>query len=303
MSASLIKDYPWTDAGNSERLIVKHGQNLRYIQSWEAWIAWHGTKWEVDKSYPYRMVELVARELYDEAKDLKLKSGEPDLDGREKAAAFARKLESASGTEACLKLAKHRAGVALSHEKLDGNPMILPVRNGTIELTTGLIRTSKREDYATLNIPIRYDPTAKCPLFDKFLLRAMDNDAEVVEFLWRCIGYSLTGSVGEHVLFFCHGAKGMNGKSTFLILLRELLGGYGAAAPRKLLFQAIGDRHPTELTTLFGKRLVTCSEVPSEQPFDEALVKDLTGGERISAQRMREDFWEFEPTHKLWLAG
>lgn len=305
MAASLIKDYPWTDAGNSERLIAEHGQNVRYIESWEAWIAWKGTRWEVDKGYLYRMMELVARKMHDEAVDLAKdpKSNQQTKDFAEAAKSFARKSESAGSIESAIKLAKYRAGVALSHEKLDGNPMILPVKNGTVELTTGLIRTSKREDYATLNIPIRYDPSAKCPLFDKFLLRAMGGDEEVVAFLWRCIGYSLTGSVGEHVLFFCHGPKGMNGKSTFLTILRELVGGYGATAPRKMLFQSAGDRHPTELTTLFGKRLVTCSEVPENQILDDALVKDLTGGERISAHRMREDFWEFPPTHKFWLAG
>jgi putative DNA primase/helicase len=306
MAASLIRDYPWTDAGNSERLIREHGENVRYIEAWDgSWIAWKGTRWEVDKGYLYRMMELVARKMYDEADALKVREAHAEEDeGYKKAAkAFARRSESAAGIEATLKLARYRAGVALAHTKLDGNPMILPVRNGTIELTTGSIRNSKREDYATLNIPIKYDPTAKCPTWDRFLRRAMNSAEEMVEFLQRCVGYSFTGSVGEHVLFFNHGPKGMNGKSTFLAIIRELVGGYGAAAPRKLLFQGIGDRHPTELTTLFGKRLVTCSEVPADQVFDEALVKDLTGADRISAHRMREDFWEFDPTHKLWLAG
>ena len=308
MAVSLIKDYPWTDAGNSERLIAEHGQNVRYVESWETWIAWKGSRWEVDKGYLYRMVELVARKMYDEAETLKVRIDDGDKQKNDEAfkgaaKAFARKSESAASIRATLELARYRAGVALSHEKLDGNAMILPVRNGTIELSTGLIRNSKREDYATLTIPIKYDPAAKCPTWDRFLLHAMGGDKEMVAFLWRCIGYSLTGSVAEHVLFFCHGPKGMNGKSTFLTILRELVGGYGATAPRKMLFQSIGDRHPTELTTLFGKRLVTCSEVPENQILDEALVKDLTGGEIISAHRMRENFWEFIPTHKLWLAG
>jgi putative DNA primase/helicase len=306
MSASLVHDYPWTDAGNSERLIAEHGQNLRYVPAWETWISWHGSRWEIDKGYPYRMAELVARKMYDEVDDLKPSKGmtAEEHDGLKKAAkAFARKSESAASIESTLKLARYRTGVSVSHEKLDGKPMILPMKNGTVELNTGKVRNPSRDDYATLIIPIRYDAAAKCPTWERFLHRAMGDNRETVQFLQRCVGYSLTGSVAEHVLFFCHGPKGKNGKSTFLSLLRELLGGYGAAAPRKLLFQGIGDRHPTELTTLFGKRVVTCSEVPEDQKFDEALVKDLTGGERISAHRMREDFWEFEPTHKLWLAG
>jgi putative DNA primase/helicase len=306
MATSLIRDYPWTDAGNSERLIKEHGENVRYIDAWESWIAWHGSRWEVDKGYLYRMAELTARKMHDEAGDLKPRKGESEdkhAEFQKAAKAFARKTESASSLEAMIKLARYRAGVSLPHTKLDGNPMILPVRNGTIELATGSVRNSKREDYATLTIPIRYDEKATCPLWEAFLLRAMGGDEELVSFLQRCVGYSLTGSVGEHVLFFCHGPKGMNGKSTFLNVLREVVGGYGAAAPRKLLFQGIGDRHPTELTTLFGKRVVTCSEIPEDQRFDEALLKDLTGSDRISAHRMREDFWEYDPTHKLWLAG
>jgi putative DNA primase/helicase len=304
MSSSLIRDYPWTDAGNSERLIKEHGENIRYIEPWDSWLVWKGTRWELDKGYLYRMAELVARKMYEEAESLKVKEGDQQAEGyRTAAKSFARKSESAAGIEAMLKLARYRAGVALPHAKLDGNPLILPVRNGTIELTTGKLRNSKREDYTTLNIPIKYDPDAKCPKWEAFLLRAMGGDQEMVDFLQRCVGYSLTGSVTEHVLFFCHGPKGMNGKSTFLSILREVMGGYGATAPRKMLFQGIGERHPTELTVLFGKRLVTCSEVPQGQKFDEALVKDLTGGERISAHRMREDFWEFDPTHKFWIAG
>ena len=305
MAASLIRDYPWTDAGNSERLIREHGENVRYIEAWESWIAWKGTRWEVDRGYLFRMAELVARKMHDEADALKMRPGKEEEDDNFKKAAkiFARKSESAAAIRATIDLARYRAGVALPHSKLDGAPMILPVRNGTIELSSGGIRNSKREDYTTLNIPIKYDPLAKCPKWEAFLLQAMGGNQETVDFLQRCVGYSFTGSVAEHVLFFCHGPKGMNGKSTFLSILRELMGGYAATAPRKMLFQGIGERHPTELTVLFGKRLVTCSEVPKDQRFDEALVKDLTGGERISAHRMREDFWEFEPTHKFWIAG
>jgi len=125
----------------------------------------------------------------------------------------------------------------------------------------------------------------------------------MIAFLQRGVGYSLTGDVGEHALFFCYGPKGKNGKSTFMTTLRNLAGAFGSMAPRKLLHQAQGDRHPTELATLFGKRVVTCSEVPESQVFDEALIKDLTGGERISTRHMGEDFWEYEPTHHLWLQG
>jgi putative DNA primase/helicase len=108
--------------------------------------------------------------------------------------------------------------------------------------------------------------------------------------------------VREHVLAFLYGL-GANGKSTALSTLHAMLGDYATPAPRGLLFRARGERHPTELATLHGRRFVTCSEIEDGQAFDEALVKDLTGGDPIECRRMREDFWTFTPTHKLFMAG
>jgi len=124
----------------------------------------------------------------------------------------------------------------------------------------------------------------------------------MVEYLQRLAGYALTGDIREHVLAFFFG-KGANGKSTFLRTLLTILGDYASPAPRGLLFRSRGERHPTELASLFGRRFVTCSEIEDGQAFDEALTKDLTGGDPIECRRMREDFWSFEPTHKLFVAG
>ncbi|MGH7297568.1 MAG: DNA primase family protein, partial [Polyangiaceae bacterium] len=124
----------------------------------------------------------------------------------------------------------------------------------------------------------------------------------LVAYLQRLVGYALTGSVREHVLIFFYGG-GANGKSTFLSTVHALLGDYATPAPRGLLFRSRGERHPTERATLFGRRFVTCSEIEEGQIFDEALTKDLTGGDPLECRRMREDFWSYQPTHKLFLAG
>ena len=150
--------------------------------------------------------------------------------------------------------------------------------------------------------PVKYDEKAVCPTWNRFLKKVTNNDRGLMEYLQRVVGYALTGEVNEHVLFFFYGG-GRNGKSTFLNTISAMLGEYAFAAPRGLLFKQQGSQHDTRFTTLHGCRFVTCSEIEEGQMFDEALTKDLTGGDPISARRMREDHWEFIPTHKLFMAG
>jgi putative DNA primase/helicase len=142
----------------------------------------------------------------------------------------------------------------------------------------GELRPHRRGDLITKLAPVAFDPAATCPIWDAFVARAMGGSAELVSYLARMVGYALTGEVSEHVLAFFFGG-GANGKSTFLSTIHAMLGDYANPAPRGLLFRARGDRHPTELASLHGRRFVTCSEIEDGQPFDEALVKDLTGGE------------------------
>jgi putative DNA primase/helicase len=149
---------------------------------------------------------------------------------------------------------------------------------------------------------VHHDATATCPTWLWFLDWAMQGDQELVAFLKRAVGYSLTGTVSEQVLFFLHGA-GENGKSTFLNVLQELLGEYGAAAESELLLATDHARHPTGLADLMGRRFVVAQELEDGRRLAEALVKQLTGGDVIKARRMRQDFFQFWPTHKLWMAA
>jgi putative DNA primase/helicase len=192
--------------------------------------------------------------------------------------------------------------LAIDHEALDADPWLLNVKNGTLDLRTGTLGPHRRDALITKTAPVAYDVSATAPTWTAFLDRAMGGDASLVGYLQRLVGYALTGALREHVLVFLYGA-GANGKSTFLSTIHTLLGEYATPAPRGVLFRSRGERHPTELATFFGRRFVTCSEIEEGQVFDEALVKDLTGGDRIECRRMREDFWMFTPTHKLFLAG
>lgn len=281
-----------TDTGNARRLAALHGSDFRYVMKWNKWIAWDGTRWTVDDSgvHMQRLAKRTARELYHAAA------------GNEALGKWAIETEKRGRLEAMIHLAKSEPGVAIRHSELDANPWLLNVANGTIDLRTGKLGPHDRKNLATKITGVAFDPQATCPAWDTFLEHTQAGNAEMIGFLQRHAGYCLTGIARDHVMAFLFGPAG-TGKSTYFRVQHELLGDYATRAPRSLLFTTRGERHPTELSTLFGARLVTCNEIDEGATFDEALVKDLTGGEKISARRMREDFWEFEPTHKLVIGG
>jgi P4 family phage/plasmid primase-like protien len=139
-------------------------------------------------------------------------------------------------------------------------------------------------------------------LWLQFLDRVFDGDAELIGFMKRLAGYALTGKTTEHKLFFLHGG-GANGKSVFLNTLMDLYGDYARRAPSEVLLATRGDRHSTEIAGLHGARLVVGSELPKGRSWNEAIIKDLTGGDRMTARFMRQDNFDFDPQLSLMIAG
>lgn len=205
------------------------------------------------------------------------------------------------GVQNMIALARSEPGIAIVPSDLDKNPFLLGVANGTLDLKTGELRTPRREDYITKLSPVAYDANAPCDLWQQFLTKILDNDDELVGFIKRLCGYCLTGDVREQVLPILYGS-GSNGKSTFLKALHEVLGDYAMKATESLLFEKAKDGHPTNVADLAGKRLAITNETRDGVLFAEARVKELTGGDTIRARRMREDNWEFAPTHKILIA-
>jgi putative DNA primase/helicase len=139
-------------------------------------------------------------------------------------------------------------------------------------------------------------------VFDRFLERITGGDQALAGYLQRAIGYSITGVTGEQVLFFAHG-HGANGKSTLMNAMRSALGDYWAALAPDTLVNDGSAQHPTNIADLVGKRFVVSQEVEEGRRIDEQLVKQLTGGDRLKARFMRQDFFEFTATHKIWLCA
>jgi putative DNA primase/helicase len=193
--------------------------------------------------------------------------------------------------------------LAVGPEELDTDPWLFNVENGTVDLRTGEIREHRKEDFITKLAPVAFDPDAACPRWRAFLETTFAGDAELIGYMQRLVGYCLTGATEEHILPFLHG-NGANGKSTFCETVLKLMGpDYAMKAAPDLLMARRGEAHPTDRADLFGKRFVACIETEEGRRMAEALVKELTGGDRVRARRMREDFWEFTPTHHVWLAG
>jgi putative DNA primase/helicase len=315
-------DIHLTDRGNGLRLVRACGADLHYIYRWRKWLAWQDGRWVMDD---LGMVETMAKkviaELYGWAETLikRLReqtqaAGALPLDDAtqrqrqeqmaqiEAVLKWALKSEDARRIHAMLDMAHSEPGIPLMWEQLDADPMLLNVANGTVDLKTGRMRQPRRQDLLTKRLDVAYDPRATCPRWQQFLHEIMNKNQDLIDYLQRAVGYSLTGSVQEQVIFFLYGT-GANGKSTFVNTLLALLGDYAMQALPELLLVRRGEQHPTERADLFRKRFVATVEVEAGKRLAEALVKLLTGGERVRARRMREDFWEFDPTHKLWLAA
>ena len=170
----------------------------------------------------------------------------------------------------------------------------------TVDLKTGQTYAARREDYCTKIAAC--EPGGECPLWWEFLERVTAGNGELESYLQRVVGYSLTGITSEHVLFFLYGT-GANGKTVFINTIAGMMGDYAVTAPMEMFLASHSERHPTELAMLRGARLVTATETEDGRRWSEAKIKQLTGGDKIAARFMRQDFFEFAPQFKLLISG
>lgn len=291
---------PFTDMANAERLVTRFGESLRYVRKWNTWLYWNGRMWDEGEIVVEKYAQATVRHIYEEA-DKAEANQQADFGKLLRKHAIdssdARKLAN------MIRLGRYQGEIAIRHTDLNKNTSLLNFQNGTLDVVSGQFKPHEPKDLLNQISPTFYEPQADCPLWKQAILEMMGGDKEVADFLQVAVGYSLTGCMREQLFFMLYGT-GRNGKSTFLNVLQHVLGAdYTASIPNDtLLTKAQGESHPTGLTLLFGKRLAITTEIDKGMAFQEGLIKKATGGDKIVARKMREDFWEFLPTHTVWMA-
>lgn len=286
-----------TDYGNAERLVSAHGADLRYARGL-GWLAWDGRRWRRDVDGDVeRRAKATVRAMYREA-------GELEVEGERKAtAAWARKSEAAPRIAAAIALARTEHAVVVDPAALDAAPFLLNVKNGALDLQSGELREHHREDLLTKLAPVAWVPGARDRAWERFLEHTTGGDGDLATFLQRAAGYTLTGDTGEEVLFFAHGPTA-TGKSTLLEALGATLGEYAVTADFDTFLARRGDPGVrTDIARLAGARLVASLEVEDGKHLAEGLLKQLTGGDTVTARFLYSNAFEFAPAFKLWLAA
>ena len=293
---------PCGHVANAHRIVRHYGNQLLYVEE----IGWHtwGPPWRHNELGAIKIVQGLGRIVANEAADLAewvaeaRDTGErckrqETMDRRFKWASIC---ERSSTIDASLSMAAPH--LVIRADQLDANPDLLGLPDGVLELTTGRYREHRRDDYITKMTGAGFVPDIDAPTWRAFIDEIMDGDGELVDYLQRIAGYVLTGHRGEHILPILCG-RGANGKSVFVGALQAMLGDYASSGSPDLLIKKQSTEHPTALADLQGRRLVVVSETGEGRRLNEERAKLLTGGDRIKARRMRQDFYEFEPTHQL----
>ena len=292
------KRFNLTEMGNAERLVARNGDNLRYCIEFEEWLTWNGKTWIEDRK---KQIERIAiktfREMYIEA------AKENDVDRRNKLTKWAQSSEKSSVFLNSINRAE--AMLPVTQDELNKDLFKVNCSNGVIDLKTGELLSHDRHMMMTKNTHVEYQPNAKCPKWIDFLESIMKDEKgnikhDLIEFLQKAIGYTLTGDTSEQVAFFLWGT-GRNGKSTFINIVKEILGDYGKQTNADTFTSKMHEGGiNNDIARLHGSRFVSAVESEDGQKLSESLIKQLTGGEPITARFLRKEFFEFVPEFKIF---
>ncbi|MCK9554998.1 phage/plasmid primase, P4 family [bacterium] len=285
----------WNDEWNAKCLIGRHRERIRNCDNLGGWHLWDGKAWVVDEVHS---ITSLSREtvstFYSYLHDM-------DEDGQK---AFLKHIRS-SGNETKLKamanLARSWTKMSIRSDDFDADPYLLNCQNGVVDLKTGTLLPHSPDLLLTKICNTFYDTSAECPEWLKFLDTIFQGNDELVSFIQKAVGYGLTGDVSQQIFFILHG-DGANGKSTFVETIYKILGGYAAITPTATLIAKRGSEIPNDVARLKGARFIISSELERSKLLDEALVKRFTSEEPISARFLRQEFFEFKPTGKIFLS-
>lgn len=294
------------DVGNARRLISRHGDSIHYCCDRGRWYFWDGKHWAEDQTGEVvRMAKSIVDAMLEQAGEARERAV---ADGDKAALAAAKEFEKHALTSgnhgrivAMLAEAQSEPGVPVLYSDMDSDPWLFNCANGTIDLCSGELKRHCREDMITKLSSVEYDPDHPCPMWKSFLTDIFRGDQELISFVQAACGYTLTGDTREQVFFILHGS-GSNGKSTFVNVLRDLFGDYGQKTSTDAILEKQAGSASNDVARLRGARFVSAIESSAGKRLAEALVKELTGQDPITARFLYQEYFEFIPVFKLWLA-
>lgn len=295
------RNYSMDDMGNALRFVDLFGDNIRYNYNDKKWLYYNKLKWCVDNDGTVeRLVDIAVESMKAEMKHYIENEG---ADG-EITKAFQKHMKSSrsnKGRDSLMKVARHH--VPVLPMQLDRYKMALNTPSGVLNLKNGELSESKPEYYFTKITAVEYSKEAECPRWLQFLDEIFDGDRELIRYIQKAVGYTLSGSTAEQCVFFLYGT-GRNGKSTFLDVIREVFGDYASNIQPETIMVKNNSASAinSDIARLKGARLVTSVEPNEGVKINEGLIKQLTGDDMVTARKLYSEEFEFKPEFKLWMA-
>lgn len=293
------KRYSYDDTGNAERMKDLFGDNIRFNYTSNTWMYYDGKRWRNDDT---GRMKILTDKVVDNMKNEKLFVADGiDQEDMEKFR-YRHWKDSRNHNKKVNMMKECEHLLPVTNETFDNDFNLFNVQNGYVDLKAGCLNDHDRNNYFTKISNVEYTDKADCPKWDEFLNDIFLGNQELVRFIQRAVGYSLSGYTSEQVLFVLYG-NGRNGKSVFLDIINEVFGNYSTnIQPQAIMASKNNSDASPEIAKLDGARLVTTTEPNEGERFDEGLLKQLTGGDRVSARKLYENEFEFTPQFKLWMA-
>ena len=293
------KQYDMTDTGNAHRLYDKYKNIIRYSYNRKKWMYWDGSAWRLDESGEIKkLADNVCEDLKREA------FMEQDDEAQAVLFKWANRTMSSKNKEAMIKECQHLEGIPGKPDDFDIYTDYVNCQNGIVNLRNGELIPHDSNFMMSKITYAEYDPSDKKPeLWLSFLNDITSGDKDLQEYIQKCIGYSLSGNTSEQCAYFLYGL-GNNGKSTFLDTVADMLGSYASnAQPETIMMKKWGnDGANSDIARLKSARFVTCEEPTEGVRLNEGLLKQLTGGSKVTCRFLYGDEFEYTPEFKIWIA-
>ena len=282
---------PLTDVWNAAMFHADYGDSIRFCNALGGWHVWDGTRWVKDEFKILTFAKATVKRMFKQAQETEQK----DL------YRHAERTESEGRLRSMINLVRDHDGINLTSDDFDCNQVYATFDNGTLDLPTGTLLPHTKSHHITKKIHMNYVPDAVCPTWERFIVDIFMDNPETIHFVQKAVGYSLCGLITEQCLFILYGV-GSNGKSTFLETISKVFGDYSTTTLASTIMEKQNGGIPNDVARLKGARFVNALETDENKRIAEAVIKTLTGGDKIVARFLNKEFFEFHATFKLFLA-